>query len=124
MAASAALMAVLGLMATFAPVEVVTHFRVTESVRSVTLLVQAVGALYLGFAVVNWMGRGSLIGGIYGRPVALGNFVHFLVAALALGKATAVTQLPGLIVVTAIYAVFAVWFAFVAFMGGKYVTQR
>src|SRR5204862_7388254 len=33
-------------------------------------------ALYLGFAVLNWMGCVVLFGGIYGRPVALGNLCH------------------------------------------------
>lgn len=30
----------------------------------------------LGFAAVNWAGRGAIYGGIYGRPIVLGNFLH------------------------------------------------
>ena len=35
---------------------------------------------------MNWMAKTVLIGGIYARPLAIGNFTHFLVGALALLK--------------------------------------
>jgi len=44
------------------------------------------GALYVDFAMLNWMVKGSLIGNIYNRPVAVANFTHFLVGGLALAK--------------------------------------
>ena len=36
--------------------------------------------------MLNWMARGNIIGGIYSRPVAVGNLIHFAIAALAMVK--------------------------------------
>ena len=108
-------MALCGMVLTFLPQESLVYFLI-QPLPLVVLALQLTGGLYLGFAMVNWMGRNSLIGGIYGRPVALGNFLHFLVAALALIKA-AIAGWGGITVVAAaaVYAVFAVWFGFVVF---------
>ena len=51
------------------------------------LFLQILGALYLGFGMLNWMAKGSIIGGIYNRPIVIGNFMNFLVASFALIKA-------------------------------------
>jgi len=51
------------------------------------LLGQVVGALYFGFAMLNWMTKEGLIGGIYNRPIAVANFTHFMIAGLAIVKA-------------------------------------
>jgi len=50
------------------------------------LLGQVVGALYFGFAMLNWMTKEGLIGGIYNRPIAVANFTHFMIAGLAIVK--------------------------------------
>ena len=55
--------------------------------QSSLLLGQIVGALYFGFAMLNWMTKESLIGGIYNRPIAVANFTHFMIAGLAIVKA-------------------------------------
>jgi hypothetical protein len=34
--------------------------------------------------MLNWMARANRIGGIYSRPVAMGNFLHFTMGALVL----------------------------------------
>jgi hypothetical protein len=78
--------------------------------------VQTCGALYLGFAVLNWMARGVLIGGIYSRPLALGNFLHFVVVTVTLVKVLFELRLPLIIGLTVAYAVFAAWFGLVLFM--------
>ena len=98
------------------PQEILAHYGSRSSALGV-LLMQVVGALYLGFAVLNWMARDVLIGGIYARPVALGNFLHFGVVGLAVWKAIAAgTSRGGDIIAAAIvYSVFAVWFGLVAF---------
>jgi hypothetical protein len=41
-------------------------------------------ALYLGFTMLNWMVKGSLITGIYNQPIAVGNFMDFGVGVRAL----------------------------------------
>ena len=84
MTASALVMGALGLAATFLPQEIAAYLGASTTLP---LLIQILGALYLGFAMLNWMARTSLIGGIYSRPVASGNLVHFVVGALALAKA-------------------------------------
>jgi hypothetical protein len=78
---------------------------------------QVLGAVYLGFAVLNWMARDVLIGGIYARPVALGNFLHFGVVGLTVWKTiTGGTSRGSEIIAGAIaYSVFAVWFGLVVF---------
>jgi hypothetical protein len=62
------------------------------------------------------MARANLIGGIYSRPVAIGNFSHFAIAAIALVKAAMVVQGQSAIVAAAVvYGIFALLFARVVF---------
>ncbi|RNI29992.1 hypothetical protein EFA69_10735 [Rufibacter immobilis] len=114
MLASAVLMAVLGFIASFLPHELLQQLG-EETTGIMPVLVQLLGALYLGFAILNWMAKGILIGGIYARPVALGNFMHFLVGALALLKAG--QQLNGYVLwpLAVGYGVFALLFGLIAF---------
>ncbi|MGZ8376494.1 MAG: hypothetical protein ACXWZS_14020 [Gemmatirosa sp.] len=48
---------------------------------------QLLGAAWLGVATLNWLQRGALLGGIYGRPVVLANLVLYVVGALSLLRA-------------------------------------
>jgi hypothetical protein len=115
MTLSAIMLAVLGLPCIFAPEIVLARMAGSPSFGA-ELIVQITGALYLGFAGLNWMGRANLIGGIYGRPVAIGNLMHFLVGAFALFKAASTLAASVIAWGIAIdYAIFATWFAFVAF---------
>jgi hypothetical protein len=116
MSLSALFMAILGFAATFAPQEILGHYGLSRGGPAV-LLAQVAGALYLGFAVLNWTARANLIGGIYSHPVALGNFVHFGVVAIALLKVVAGGALRNgeIIVGATIYSAFAVWFGVVVF---------
>lgn len=109
MTASAAFLALAGLGATFLPQELLTAAGASPH-GVVVLFVQLVGALYLGFAVLNWYARGSLIGGIYNKPLVLANLLHFGVSAIALAKAGG--MLP---ILTAVYVAFAVAFTWLAF---------
>lgn len=115
MTLSAILMALLGLAATFLPQEILSYSGADPHGLGV-LLIQIVGALYLGFAMLNWMARANLIGGIYSRPVAMGNFLHFAVVAVTLLKALLARERAEAILVGAIvYSIFAVWFGLVVF---------
>lgn len=109
MAASALFMGAIGLALTFAPAELLARTDVTPA-HLVIVAAQIAGALYLGFAILNWMQRESTIGGIYNRPLAMGNFTHFFVGGAALVKAH--FWIPG-----AIYAVFALAFGLLLFGG-------
>ena len=111
---SAALLAVMGLGMSFMPQEVLgMHGTVPDN--ATVLLVQMAGAVYLGFAMLNWMARGILIGGIYAKPVAAGNFLHFVMVAITLIKAAVAFAVVPLAISAAVFSVFAIWFGIVMF---------
>src|SRR5688500_19534319 len=85
MIVSAIILGLTGLILSFFPQEVSTYFGFNQSPP---ILLQVLGALYFGFAMINWTGKAHLIGGIYSRPVAIGNFTHFIIGALALIELT------------------------------------
>ena len=113
MMVSAVFMLVCGVMLQFFPVEVLSYLG-SPSSGVLPLLIQLAGALYLGFAVMNWMAKAVLIGGIYARPLAIGNFAHFLIGALGLIKfALSNEASPVIWVIAVIYSIFAVLFGIV-----------
>jgi hypothetical protein len=83
------------------------------------VLIQLLGAAYVAFAIVTWTAKDSAIGGIYARPLSLGNSVHFLTGALALAKQqfSQGVSLP-LVIVLIAYSVFAVCFLWLVFGRG------
>jgi hypothetical protein len=116
MIASALSMAICGVSLQFFPHEILSYFGAAAT--GVTpLFFQLAGALYLGFAMTNWMAKSVLIGGIYARPLAVGNFAHFMVGALALLKyafSAPQSSLP-VWIAAVIYSLFAVLFGYVFF---------
>jgi hypothetical protein len=113
MAGSALALALIGLPCVFAPDLVLARLS-SAPTPAALLIVQILGALYLGFAAINWMGKANLIGGIYGRPVLIGNLLHFLAAGLAIVKAVvAQPELRNLWPLAAMYALLATGFAIV-----------
>jgi hypothetical protein len=120
MTASALAMAVCGVAASFLPQEILATIGVAPHVV-MTAVVQLLGALLLAFAMVNWMAKDSQIGGIYNRPVAIGNLVHFAVGAITLVKLVLAGGAPRYVLVAAVvYAVFAAAFATLVF--GRRIT--
>jgi hypothetical protein len=109
---SALVMGAAGIAGSFAPHEILRAAGIAPS-GMLPLLVQLLAAMLFALAMVNWTARGSLIGGIYNRPIAIGNMTHFTVGALALIKATMSGQ--GNVVLTVVYAAFAIAFAMVFF---------
>lgn len=117
MTASAAFMAVLGLAAAFFPHEILAFFAHPASGFAVVLM-KVVGGLYLGLAALDWMARRNAIGGIYSRPVAVANLVHFLVVALVLLRHLPDTTHVGLYVAGGgLNAVFAAAFGWLVYCG-------
>ena len=111
---SAAFLALIGLAFSFMPQEVLgLHGTVPDN--ATVLLLQMGGAAYLGFAMLNWSARGIIIGGIYARPVAIGNFLHFAMVAIALIKAAFAFAAVPLIFSAAVFSAFAIWFGLVVF---------
>ena len=118
MMASSVAMGLVGLAASFAPAELLGALHVATT-EPLPVIIQLSGALYVAFALANWTAKDSLIGGIYARPLSLGNLVHFMVGALALGKHEAAAGFRGpLVVVLALYAIFAVGFGWLVFGRG------
>jgi hypothetical protein len=115
MSLSAAFLAAAGVGITFLPQEFLTYAGARPE-GTLVLVVQLLGASYLGAAALNWMNRGNRMGGIYGRPVTMANLLHFSVGALALVKATVVQHVPVEVMATAaVYSVFGIWFGLVLF---------
>lgn len=118
MTLSAAFLAALGVTASFLPRELL-EYAGSPPGWFPQVAIQTAGAAFIGFAALNWAARGNMIGGIYGRPIALGNFAQFAIVAITLLKQLAdVRDYPALVVVTAGYVLFAVWFGAVLFGPG------
>ena len=82
---SALLLAVLGVALSFLPQEILT-LAGAQPVPRLVLLVQLGGAMALAWAILNWMSRGQRLGGIYNRPLALANVLHFATGSVTLLK--------------------------------------
>jgi len=107
-------MALVGVGASFLPQEMLAYADLPAQNFPV-VLIQIIGALYLGFGLLNWNARGMLFGGIYGRPIILGNFMHFAVVTIALVKFLSVQTSPLLLAGAAAYIPLSVWFGLVLF---------
>ena len=115
MTSSAVSLAMIGLACSFIPHEILAYFGVVD-LAIFPLILQILGALYLGFALLNWTAKANLIGGIYSKPVAIGNFMHYMVGSLALFKFfIAHTDLNLILISTVIYTIFALLFGKVTF---------
>ncbi len=111
---SALFLAIIGILLSFLPNEIMDYLNVEPN--SITVLfMKILSALYLGFGILNWMAKGTLIGGIYNRPIAIGNLMHFGVGAIALVKVvTNIKEHSGIIIsLAAVYVIFAILFAYV-----------
>lgn len=115
LSASAIVLGAAGIAASFLPHELLAAIGVVP-IGALAVIVQLLGAAWFAFAMVNWAARGSLIGGIYNRPVAIGNLTHFVIGALALVKLVMAGERHAIVLAAAaIYAIFAVAFAMVFF---------
>jgi hypothetical protein len=115
MIASALVMAVIGLSLTFAPQEIMRMLG-GEAAGWPLIVLQLCGALYCGFALLNWNAKVVILGGIYGQPIVVGNLVHFTMGALALMKLLiAHSSEPALWSLAIIYALFAALFGYVMY---------
>ena len=117
MTSSAIFLAIIGILFSFLPNEVMEYLNVEPNSISIIFL-NILSALFLGFGILNWMAKGTLIGGIYNKPIVIGNLMHFGVGAIALIKVVFNNQTrPEIIIsLTAVYLVFAILFAYVFFV--------
>jgi len=115
MTSTALVLALAGFVALFAP-EVSLSMVGASGMGQVTVLIQLMGALYFGLALMNWTAKDSAIGGIYARPVSLGNFAHFFAGALLLIRHQLSNPLNGFVVLVMIaYVIFACLFYWLVF---------
>ena len=116
MTSSAMILALIGISLIFLPKEILDYLELSVS-DTLELLMQIIGSFYFAFAMLNWMSKGSIIGGIYNRPLVMANWTHFVIAGLALIKG--VLDNPSLSYViwsiAIIYSIFAILFGIVAF---------
>ncbi|MDW7695644.1 hypothetical protein R9C00_26345 [Flammeovirgaceae bacterium SG7u.111] len=114
MISSAFTLGMVGIALSFLPAEIAQYLNIGSDAIS-ALPLQLLSSLYLGFAILNWMAKDNLIGGIYSRPVAIGNMTHFIVGALALIKMVTNIQSHREIVIalTVIYAIFGICYGYV-----------
>jgi hypothetical protein len=117
MTSAAVVLGLTGAGALFAPQELLTCLGAAPA-GFLPSLVQLLAAALLGLAMTDWMAKDSRIGGIYNRPIAIGNLMHFAVGALTLARFVFHGQAPTFAIVAAIvYALLAVAFGVVVFGG-------
>lgn len=115
MRASALLLLIAGLSLLFAA-DMILPLSVAGFPADAAWLGQLPGAAWLAVAALNWLNKGSRLGGIYGRPVVLTNAVLYFVSAMVLLKVAALPEAPALVVVGAIVSVvFAALYAWLMF---------
>ena len=115
MTGSALLMGLVGIALSFAPQEALIYLFKQPVTNSGVLILQILGALYFAFGMVNWMSRANLIGGIYARPIAVGNMTHFVIGALALLKGYSGSDESVILTAAIVYAILGAMFTKVLF---------
>lgn len=115
MSASAIFMGVFGLAGSFLPREILAKLGMPQN-AVLALVIQLAGALYIAFAMLNWMAKDSVIGGIYNRPLAMANVLHFTAGGLALLRGSVVKGAPsGVLVMAGFYTALAIAFGLIIF---------
>jgi hypothetical protein len=112
--ASTLLLAGLGLAFLIAPAETTAALLPGAAAP---ILAQLLGAALLGFASMNWIARGSALGGIYGRAVVAANQAHFVIGALVLVRRAFDGGSPATAfwLLAAVYGLGALFFSYLAF---------
>lgn len=75
----------MGLATSFLPQEVLELIALPTSPVNV-LLVQILSAFYISLAMINYLTKDAVIGGIYNRPILMGNIAYHGIASVALVK--------------------------------------
>jgi len=123
MISSAILLIFVGISLTFFPQEIAGTF-LLDAAGSLPLIMQLLGAMYFAFGMLNWTAKENLLGGIYGRPVVIGNLTHFVIGALALLKVVSTTNpSPLFLSATFVYTVYAILFGMIYLRHPKQTQQ-
>jgi hypothetical protein len=115
MTTSSLVLGLAGLFALFAPENLLAMLGV-PMVNPLSVLIQLMGALYFSIALMNWTAKDSIIGGIYARPISLGNFAHFFSGTLLLAKYVLSNGFNGsILLMLVVYTIFASLFYWLVF---------
>lgn len=115
MTSSSLALGLAGIVSLFAPDSLLSMLNAPITRQSL-LSIQLMGALYFSFALMNWTAKDSVIGGVYARPVSLGNFGHFFVGTLLLVKYQLTNEFnPAVAIMVVVYLVFASLFYWLVF---------
>jgi hypothetical protein len=108
---SAGYNALLGLLTSFLPEELLLALNVPANPLSI-LLIQILGAFFIGFAMINYLSKRSLIGGIYNKAIIMGNIAYHCIAAMVFIKFVLSDNLYGEVVIlfTAMYLILGAGF--------------
>lgn len=113
---SAAVLFAASLCLLFAPDESVRAlFPDQGGIGGSPILASLLGACLFGFASMNWIARHSLLGGIYGRAVVVGNQAHFFIGTLLLTRYLYPATSPALWALFGLYLFGAVLFSYLLF---------
>ncbi len=114
MIASSIFLGICGIVLTFFPKEILGYLN-TDSNQILVLILQILGSLYLGNGILNWMTKHNLMGGIYSRPLVIGNLIHFLVSFFAIIKVafSIKNHFEVIFSLMVIYFIFTVCFGFI-----------
>jgi hypothetical protein len=115
MTSSSILLGLAGMLALFAP-DVLLSTQEAAATKTLSVMIQLMGALYFSFALMNWTAKDSVIGGIYARPVSLANFSHFFAGTLLLVKFQLSNELNlAILAALIVYAVYTLCFYWLVF---------
>jgi hypothetical protein len=117
--ASALTLAAAGLLLLFASDELLPRLVPGVQVQA-AWIGQVLGAAWLGIAALNWLSKGSVLGGIYGRPIVMANAVTYFITTTVLLKA----PIAGAPVAAALPAVFALLYGVLLFRGPFHHADR
>lgn len=125
MIASAVFLMASGFGLTFIPEEISKYLNAGTNQSSI-LFLQILGSLYLGFGMLNWMTKNNLIGGIYSKPLVVGNLAHFLISSFALIKIVgkySENEFSIILALTIIYSILTLCFGYVFMTNPNKITN-
>lgn len=124
MTTSALFLGIFGILLSFFPQEITVYLKSDSNSLSIVLL-QIFGSFYLGFGILNWMTKNTLIGGIYNKPLVVGNLMHFGVSTIVLLKIIfkIQTHFNFLLTITLLYLIFTLCFVCVFMTNPSKVTK-
>ncbi len=118
---SAVVLLAAGLVLNFAPDETAVWLGAPPS-PVVSTILQVLAASLLGMGFLNYFSRANIMGGIYGRPLALGNLLLFAISAIVLGRGAHGSTV--LLVAAAVSAILALAFAWRIFFADPVAEQE